>query len=325
MSKILLIDGTNNFIRNYAVIPTMDNHGEPNGGVFGFLRTLGMIIRNLSPDRVIIVWDGPGGSQKRKEIMKEYKAGRKPIRLNRNFDWEMVDVDKNKIKQRYRLAEYLANIPVQQVVVDNVEADDVIAYLVKYFDEDEKFIISNDKDFLQLVSDDTKIYKRGKEDWNLVGTKEVVEKWNIYPKNFALARAIVGDSSDNIKGINRIGMKTLMKLLPLFCEEEKVSLNQLFTVCEEEDKKDKTGKKYKRFLDAKELVINNLRMMQLSEPIIGPASIQKIKMSIGKEIRFNATTFRVKLMEDGITTLGDNFFNLFSYIYEKGKNDGTKV
>jgi len=163
------------------------------------------------------------------------------------------------------------------------------------------------------------------DDWVVLKVDDVVEKWNIHPNNFALARAIVGDVSDNIKGINRIGMKTLLKLFPFFGAEEKVTVNQLFTLCEEEDKKDKTGKKYKKFLDSKELVITNLRMMQLTEPIISPASIQKIKMSIRKELRFNATTFRVKLMKDGITTIGDNFLQPFSYIYEKGKNDGTEV
>ena len=81
-NSILIIDGMNTFIRNFIVVPSMDTNGEPNGGVIGFLRSLKFLIREFKPSKVVIVWDGEGGSKKRRNIYIDYKSGRKP-RTNR--------------------------------------------------------------------------------------------------------------------------------------------------------------------------------------------------------------------------------------------------
>jgi DNA polymerase-1 len=318
--KILLIDGTNNFIRNYTVVPTIDRDGQPNGGTLGFIRSLGAWCRDLQPDRVIIVWDGPGGSQKRKALVKEYKEGRKPVRLNRHYDFEEIDVDKNKIRQRIRLAQYLKLLPITEITIENIEADDVIGYLSGYFDQDEKIIISNDKDFLQLVDDNTHVYSPTKK--KLIDRDAIIEEYQIYPKNFAVVRAFVGDKSDNLKGVKSIGFKNILKYFPCLMEEEKVELNQIFTICEEKIQEGKKEQKYKRFLDAKDIVINNLKMMQLSRPIISPVSVNKIRQKINEPLRFNPTKFRVMLIQDEITTIGNSFFSPFTYMHKVGTANG---
>jgi len=307
--KLLIVDATNNFVRNYAVVPTLTTNGEPNGGVVGFLRSLGFFCRITSPDKIILVWDGPGGSKKRKAILKDYKEGRKPLRLNRNFEFELVDVEKNKVDQRIRLGLYLKDLPVYQLSIPDVEADDVVGYLVKMFYEDEKVIVSNDKDFYQLVSDKVSVFSPTKK--MFMTDKVIYETFGIHPNNFALARALVGDESDNIKGIKGIGFKTLIKKFPFMSGVEKVTLDQLFKYCEE------NGEKFKRFLDDKQVIIDNHQVMQLENPIIGIGSIHKIEESLQKEIVFNATSFRMKLYEDGVTTFTDSFFQPFRCIIAK--------
>src|SRR3990167_3212052 len=98
--RILIVDGTNQYLRHYTVVPTLDRNGNPNGGVTGTLGSLGYFLKICQPDRVIIVWDGAGGSKKRRAINENYKLGRKPARLNRNFDFENTDPEKNRIEQR---------------------------------------------------------------------------------------------------------------------------------------------------------------------------------------------------------------------------------
>jgi DNA polymerase-1 len=309
--KILLIDATNNFIRNYAVVPTLDANGNPNGGVFGFLRSFATFVRTTDPDEVVVIWDGAGGSRKRRQILKDYKAGRKPVRLNRNYEFELENVEENKFKQRIRLGEYLNDLPIRQLTIPEVEADDVIGYLCHYYKDDDKVIVSNDKDFFQLISDKVQIYSPTKKDF--IDEKSVVIKYNIYPRNFAIARAIAGDASDNIKGIKGVGLKKLIKYFPFMSEAEKVSLDQLFTHSEE------NAEKYERFLDGKQVIIENHKAMQLETPIVGFSSVQKIREGLEKVPGFNATSFRKKLLEDGITTINDSFFQPFRGLYNRRK------
>ena len=81
--RMLIIDQLNLFFRNYIVNPSLSLQGQPIGGLRGCIQSLQKLVRETSPDVIIICWDGAGGSKKRKLLQKDYKAGRKPIRLNR--------------------------------------------------------------------------------------------------------------------------------------------------------------------------------------------------------------------------------------------------
>ena len=83
--KILIIDAMNTFIRNYVMNPSISSDGSPIGGTKGFLMTVQKLTREINPNKVIVVWDGSGGSAKRRTLAKEYKDGRKPLRLNRAY------------------------------------------------------------------------------------------------------------------------------------------------------------------------------------------------------------------------------------------------
>lgn len=315
MSTVLLIDGTNNFIRNYAVVPTLDLEGRPNGGVFGFLRSLSYFAHITNPDKIVVIWDGPGGSQKRKAVNKDYKGGRKPIRLNRNFEFELEDQEKNKVWQRLRLAEYLKDLPLVQITIPDIETDDVIGFLVSYLQEEEKIIISNDKDFYQLLGDKVKMFSPTKKEF--ITPEVVYEKFNIYPENFAVARAIIGDASDNLAGLRGVGFKTLVKQLPFMTESKKVELDDVFEFCQSDEKK------YKKYLEGKQTILDNHKIMQLADPIISFPSVKKIRDIMEENPGFNATAIRIKMVQDGISSLDDNFFQPFRILKAKGKQYGS--
>ena len=156
MKKLMIIDGLNMFLRNYIVNPALAPTGHPIGGCIGFLKSLQKVCGMFTPDEIIIAWDGHSGSSKRKQINKDYKAGRKPVRFNRR----MVELNEseqkiNKAEQYVKLVEYLNETPTIQIVVDYVEADDIIAYAVGHdkYREWDKYIISSDRDFFQLLGD----------------------------------------------------------------------------------------------------------------------------------------------------------------------------
>jgi hypothetical protein len=161
-SRVLLVDSMNLFIRSYAAVPSMDDNGNHIGGMIGFLKSLGLAIRSFKPTRVILVFDGKGGSQRRRKIYPEYKANRKPpVRLNRAYDLTTDDQEKDNMKfQLITLVEILECLPVTIFALDSVEADDVIAHLSKLVTiaEGESIIYSTDKDFFQLASDNIKVY-----------------------------------------------------------------------------------------------------------------------------------------------------------------------
>ncbi len=83
MKRVLVIDALNMFLRAFIVDPSLSNHGQPIGGIKGSIKILQKLVRITKPNEIVICWDGPNGSQKRKSLDSGYKDGRKPLRLNR--------------------------------------------------------------------------------------------------------------------------------------------------------------------------------------------------------------------------------------------------
>ena len=226
--RVLIIDGLNMFLRNYIVVPQISKNGQPIGGTTGFLKSLQKLCREMKPSQVIVCWDGRGGSRKRKQKNANYKEGRKPIRLNRNIKVLSEEQEKeNKIWQMERIWNYLNNFPVIQLIADEVEADDVISYVCRHSSlrDEQKVIVSSDKDFYQLLDQKTILYRPVQK--KLLTRDTVLEEHGIHPNNFALARAIVGDKSDNLDGVPGIGLKTVSNRFPFFSGEEDVYIPEL--------------------------------------------------------------------------------------------------
>jgi 5'-3' exonuclease len=300
MSKrILIIDALNMFYRGYIVDPSISTHGEPIGGVKGFLKSLQKIVRETTPDEVVICWDGEGGSIRRKSINKDYKAGRKPIRLNRNVrnlteDQEMH----NKVWQHLKIIEYLNELPVIQICVPGMEADDIIGFIVKNsaIKENQKIIISSDKDFFQLCDSKTILIRPIQNE--ILNTVAITEKYNIHPENFALARAIEGDKSDNLSGIQGAGLKTIAKRFPFLLEEKSYTISDIIDHCVSQEKPLKI---HTNILEGKRTIKENYRMMQLSVPTMSPDTIRQIEVKVKPDVReFNKTEILRMMIEDGM-------------------------
>ena len=188
MKRVMIVDAFNQFIRGYIVDPSKNPNGNPIGGMRTFINIMNKITREINPDMIVVVWDGKGGSKKRRAMNKNYKAGRKPLRVNWNSD-EMTaqDTDNNKLWQQLRVIEYLNQTPMVQFMEPEVEADDVISYVKSssMFEDWQKVIVSADKDFIQLLDDKTLLFRPIQKE--VLNTNIVIEKFGIHPRNFALA------------------------------------------------------------------------------------------------------------------------------------------
>jgi len=309
--KILIIDGLNTFIRSFAVSPVTNDNGVHVGGITGFLMSIGYAIRTIQPTRVIICFDGKGGSQRRRKIFPDYKANRLVrTKLNRTNSFADKDAeDQNMKMQLGRLVQYLDNLPVQILAPQNIEADDAIAYISKQILTESKIcIMSSDKDFIQLVDDRIMVWSPTKK--KLYFENDVHEDYKIPAHNYLLYRTLTGDKSDNIPGIRGTGIATLQKRLPILFSDEKVTIDELIEEC-----KDSKIKVMQTISESKDQLELNYRLMQLSEVDISGNSKMKIMNVVDNSIsRMNPTQFKVMMIEDGISGV---FKNLEFWLRER--------
>lgn len=282
-SDILLVDGLNTYIRSFMAVPSLNDDGLHTGGIAGFLKSVGYAIKLLSPTRVIIVFDGKGGSQKRRKIYPDYKNGRRTdIRLNRTYDElsDSITESQNFKKELVRTVNYLDVLPVTVMSMDQVEADDTIAYLAKQtFKDSNVTIMSTDKDFLQLASDKINIWSPVKK--KIFGCKEIVDEYGINCKNFIFYRIMEGDTSDNIPGLDGVGLKRVIQSFPFLAEEAQVCMQQIYNYAENNISKYKI---YERVLNNKLLLERNYELMQLHNTQIQSFTQLRIEEIINKPI-----------------------------------------
>lgn len=297
--RYMIVDSLNQFLRSLVVNPTLSPNGQPIGGVCGYLKTLQKLSREIKPDRIIICWDGQDGSVRRRSQNKNYKEGRKPLRLNWENNQTEEETLKNKLWQMGRLMEYMNNMPICQLMFDAVEADDIISLACQELPNDQKVIISSDKDFYQLVNDKTIIYRPVQNE--IVNRKKIVEEFGIHPNNFAISRAICGDNSDNLQGIRGAGLATLAKRIPFLKEEKSATFDDIFSYCDEQKGNIKL---YESILSSKQTVMQNYKIMQLYAPSVQPSVKQTVRESLKEyPTQLNKSEVRKMLMTDGIGEL----------------------
>ena len=286
--KVLIIDGLNTFIRVFSVIPTTNEDGVHVGGIVGFLKSIGYVINMVSPTRVIIVFDGKGGSTRRRKIYPEYKQNRKTkYRVNRTYDFASQEDEKqNMIMQLQRCVEYLDTLPVTVLSYDNIEADDTIGYLTKQVLPDSNIIImSTDKDFLQLANGRVKIWSPSKK--KMYDDKSVFEEFGISSQNYIWYRVLDGDKSDNINGVRGLGLKTIRKKLPFLTDNHICNIDDIVSVLPE----------------SKELIDRNYRLMQLNDVDISGNTktkiVQRVNETINELVKYK---FEKMFLEDKLFT-----------------------
>jgi DNA polymerase-1 len=264
--RVLLIDGLNLFFRNFAMMNIVNSQGVHVGGLGGFMRSLGSLINQIQPTSVFVVFDGMGSSTNRKNLLPEYKSGRNLARIT---NWEVFedleDEDDAKITQIVRIAHYLKCLPVKTVAIDKAEADDIIAYysdiLPKKYGS-KCFIVSSDKDFIQLINDDVIVYRPIEREYYTKSTVE--EKFGVLADNFILYKMLLGDNSDKIPGVKGLGSKGLMKKFPELAERV-LTLDELFEIAEQKHKEHVV---YARIAFERDRLEQNYKIMNLKKPLL---------------------------------------------------------
>jgi 5'-3' exonuclease len=305
MHRILIVDALNAFFRAYIVNPTLSPNGQPIGGVVGFLKILQKLCKETKPDLVVVCWDGAGGSRKRKAMNSNYKEGRTPIRLNRDVRI-LSDNDElqNKIWQQTRVIEYLNELPIIQLMYPEIEADDLVSFVCSLpsLSNSQKVIVSSDKDYIQILDKNVVLYRPIQEE--VLNVKKVVEDYNIHPTNFALARAIAGDKSDNLAGVEGVGLATVAKRIPMLAESNSYSIDDVVDYCREQGNKIKV---YENILNNVQLVRDNYKIMQLYSPQVSIQTKVEIEQIFNTfQPQTNLFNFKKMMVQDGIGTLNLN-------------------
>lgn len=287
-SRVLIIDGLNTFIRAFASVPVLNDDGMHIGGISGFLRSVGYAIEVIRPTRVIIVFDGKGGSVRRKKLFPEYKERRSPnVRINRTEIFSDQSQEEQMMRHELlRIVEYLSNMPVLMFSLENVEADDVIAYVATHVLTESKItIMSADKDFLQLVDTRVEVWSPTKKK---IYTPELVqEEYGIYAQNICLFRAISGrgDKSDNITGIRGFGEKTIVKKFPMLQENRLIGEKEIFDHAKSFiNKPNQKDLLYQRLCEHKDIVERNIKLMQLKDVDISASAKSKVLEGVNRPI-----------------------------------------
>lgn len=305
MHRILIVDALNAFFRAYIVNPTLSPNGQPIGGVVGFLKILQKLCKETKPDLVVVCWDGAGGSRKRKAMNSNYKEGRTPIRLNRDVRI-LSDNDElqNKIWQQTRVIEYLNELPIIQLMYPEIEADDLVSFVCSLpsLSNSQKVIVSSDKDYIQILDKNVVLYRPIQEE--VLNVKKVVEDYNIHPTNFALARAIAGDKSDNLAGVEGVGLATVAKRIPMLAESNSYSIDDVVDYCREQGNKIKV---YENIVNNAQLVRDNYKIMQLYSPQVSIQTKVEIEQIFNSfQPQTNLFNFKKMMVQDGIGTLNLN-------------------
>ena len=207
MSKTLLVDGDNLFKIGFHGVKDLYNDGSHVGGVYHFINTLRRFLEEYDLDKVVVFWDGDSNSSARKTIYPQYKANR---RLNMNeFKYESY------VDQKIRVKQYLEEVFVRQVEIDNNEADDLIAYYCQIANDETIIIFSADKDLTQLISPNVSIYSPVHKTTYKFGDRIKFKDIEVPHQNVLVCKVFMGDKSDNIDGIQSLGEKTFAKFFPL--------------------------------------------------------------------------------------------------------------
>ena len=303
--RVLILDGLNLFFRNFAMMNMVNPDGVHIGGLGGFFRSLGAMIRQTNPTSVYVVFDGAGSTVNRKNLLSEYKGTRN---LSRITNWEAFDnieeEHDSKIDQIVRIIQYLKLLPVKTTILDKVEADDIIAVLAEKLVEKHDstcFIVSSDKDFLQLVTDKIIVYRPMEKEYYT--PKVVEEKFGLLPHNFILHKTLLGDNSDNLKGVKGLGIKTIVAEFPKLLTEIS-DLDYVFKVAEE---KLESKKVFAKIITSWKDVEDNFAMMDLHDTALDESEISKVMDVMKTQVaRTQIGAFLAFLDDDSIEGITKN-------------------
>ena len=263
--KLLLIDGHYYVYRSFFAIRELSNsRGEPTNAIYGFVKTVRRMVKDLAPDFGAIVWDA-GITKRRSDLQPAYKETRA----------EMPDLMRPQLTFIQELAPLLG---FASLWLPDTEADDLMAsYACAARDRgDEVVLATNDKDLFQLVDERVKVYSTNKADlanptdnFVLLGAEKVRAKWDVAPPQIGDVLALVGDSSDNIPGVPGLGPKGAAKLLADHGSLDTILANPAIV---------KNERIREKLIGSREQIIQNREMVRLDLDLPLPAALDALSI-----------------------------------------------
>jgi DNA polymerase-1 len=313
LNSVLIIDGLNAFLRAFTMINHINPDGHHIGALTGFLKSIGYAIKMLNPTKVVIVFDGVGGSNARRNLFPDYKANRNANRMTNYSIFQSKEEESESINnQMQRLILYLKCLPVSVVSIEGLEADDIIGYLthkLESFSETQEInIMSADQDFLQLVSSKTSVYSPTKK--RIFKPKDVLEQFGVSATNYINYKILLGDKSDNIPGITGLGPVKLVKLFPELIGENKVTLESIITKSAELINENKL---YLSVVERRHQLFVNEQLMNLEGDFLSPDNRLLVKQAFSDSYELNKYLFHQIYVND---KLGESIPNVDNWLTE---------
>lgn len=264
--KLLLIDGHYYVYRSFFAIPNLSNsQGEPTNAIFGFTKTLRLMVKHLQPELGAVVWD-EGMPQRRVELQPAYKETRKEMPMPMIPQLDFIQKTLTPL------------LGFKNILVPNTEADDLMGcYAMAACKRHgmEVVLATNDKDLYQLVGSCVKVYTTAKADlaspkdaFALLGEDQVAAKWEVPPKLIGDVLALTGDSVDNIPGIG-LGRKTAAVLIREFGGLESLLANV---------DKVKSVRTREKLASARDQILQNRKMIDLDCHLELPVPIDDLRI-----------------------------------------------
>jgi len=265
--RLLLIDGHYYVYRSFFAIPNLSNsRGEPTNAIFGFTKTLRLMIKHLQPELGAVFWD-EGMPERRVKLQPAYKETRKEMPLPMVPQLDFIQT------------KLTALLGFKNISLPNTEADDLMGcYAMAACKRKgmEVILATNDKDLYQLIGPCVKVYTTAKADlaspkdaFALLGETEATAKWGVTPKMIGDVLALSGDSVDNIPGVAGLGRKTASALIREFG-----GLDSLLTKID----KVKSDKMRIKLTAAREQIEQNRQMVELDCQTELPVPVGDLKI-----------------------------------------------
>ena len=263
--KLLLIDGHYYVYRSFFAIPNLSNsRGEPTNAIFGFTKTLRLMIKHLQPELGAVFWD-EGMPERRVKLQPAYKETRKEMPLP-------------MVPQLDFIQKLTPVLGFKNISLPSTEADDLMGCYVMAAGKRkamEVVLATNDKDLYQLIGPSVKVYTTAKADlaspkdgFALLGEEQATAKWDVPPKLIGDVLAISGDSVDNIPGAG-IGRKTAAGLVREFGDLEKLLANI---------DKVKSNRNREKLTAARDQILQNRKMVELDCHMELPIPIDDLRI-----------------------------------------------
>ena len=263
--KLLLIDGHYYVYRSFFAIPNLSNSkGEPTNAIFGFTKTLRLMIKHLQPELGAVFWD-EGMPERRVKLQPAYKETRK-------------EMPKPMVPQLDFIQKLTPLLGFRNISLPNTEADDLMgcyAIAAGKRPQLEVVLATNDKDLYQLVGPCVKVYTTAKADlaspkdaFALLSEDQVTAKWEVQPNLIGDVLALAGDSVDNIPGVG-FGRKTAAALIREFGGLDSLLANV---------DKVKNARTREKLMNSRDQVLENRKMVDLDCHLELPVPIDGLRI-----------------------------------------------